>query len=455
MNIAVAAQAHATVTGDKMSVDKEEGPSSPPKATTTNAAHGPGATDSGHAQGKAHEAGAPQVSFAQLPLPVTTGSVRRPGIFGRPTLRTAKSGQSYGTSRSRSSSIASARKGKYGFAEDEEVVLLPAAMPPASTLFDIFPFSLMIRFFESKGKDVQGKKAARQRAKSGVVTRNVPLEISMYLVSGLCCNFTRLIPIVVTPQTSYNSVLAARKWIETPTNSKQSPYNHHTMYHSTSRLSLFSFDDQYGESDARRSDRTGESQYDAHSLLVRTPFPSGIKVLNRFDGRYSIHLWIVTIIYCLAIVRDHRMHSGRPLTSFTASDGLGNASLGYDSRFGRHRAHLLEHSLKRHRQFLLSLELHLLRIPCCRRRNREYVVSLLPWLLLTPRFRSVRVRPERSRTYLSSDVLLMHINLLFVLGHGSLHARHNPKGTLSSYCDAAYGPCILGLPSGEQLSIRR
>lgn len=75
----------------------------------------------------------------------------------------------------------------YGFAEDEEAVLLPAELPPRFSLFDFFPFSIFIRFLQSRDNPLEGKKAARARAKHIVVTRNVPLEISMYLVCPLMC----------------------------------------------------------------------------------------------------------------------------------------------------------------------------------------------------------------------------------------------------------------------------
>jgi putative membrane protein len=62
--------------------------------------------------------------------------------------------------------------------------LLPARNPPQYSYFDLFPFSLLVKFLTKRGKQVKGKKGARLRAKlqhhSG--THNLPLEISLYLV---------------------------------------------------------------------------------------------------------------------------------------------------------------------------------------------------------------------------------------------------------------------------------
>lgn len=67
----------------------------------------------------------------------------------------------------------------------EEAYLFPASMPPKYTIFDLFPFSLLIKIFAKRGHEVKGKKAARIRAKmmQKTVSHNLPLEISLYLVS--------------------------------------------------------------------------------------------------------------------------------------------------------------------------------------------------------------------------------------------------------------------------------
>ena len=62
--------------------------------------------------------------------------------------------------------------------------LLPARQPPAYSLFDLFPFSILVRALTINDKNVGGRKAARLRAKqlrSG--SHDLPLEISLYLVS--------------------------------------------------------------------------------------------------------------------------------------------------------------------------------------------------------------------------------------------------------------------------------
>jgi hypothetical protein len=70
--------------------------------------------------------------------------------------------------------------------EDEAEVLLPACNPPKYHFFDLFPFSLLIpmRLRAEQNKSVQGKKAARLRAKwqSMEVSHNLPLELTLYFV---------------------------------------------------------------------------------------------------------------------------------------------------------------------------------------------------------------------------------------------------------------------------------
>lgn len=63
--------------------------------------------------------------------------------------------------------------------------LLPARNPPEFAIFDVFPFSLLVRQLTKRGKDIKGKKAARLRAsmRDHVDSHNIPLEISLYLVS--------------------------------------------------------------------------------------------------------------------------------------------------------------------------------------------------------------------------------------------------------------------------------
>ena len=85
----------------------------------------------------------------------------------------------------RTSTSATSTKYRYGkgsSAEPDE--LLPARSPPQYSFFDIFPFSLLVRFLTRRGKEVKGKKGAllRARLRRQVAGHNLPLEISLYLV---------------------------------------------------------------------------------------------------------------------------------------------------------------------------------------------------------------------------------------------------------------------------------
>lgn len=80
--------------------------------------------------------------------------------------------------------------------------LLPARMPPKSTVLDIWPLSLVAKHLVRHGKaNVSGRKAARLRAKlggmgadGGVKSKNLPLEISFYLSSYLAAQQARGVP---------------------------------------------------------------------------------------------------------------------------------------------------------------------------------------------------------------------------------------------------------------------
>jgi putative membrane protein len=66
---------------------------------------------------------------------------------------------------------------------EDEAYLLPGFLPPKYHLLDLFPFSLIVRCLTKDGKGLSGRKAARLRAKLQSVSHNIPLEISLYLVS--------------------------------------------------------------------------------------------------------------------------------------------------------------------------------------------------------------------------------------------------------------------------------
>lgn len=123
----------------------------------------------------------------------------------------------------------------------EENFLLPARNPPQFAIFDVFPFSLLVRQLTKRGRDIKGKKAAKLRARENVVSHNIPLEISLYL-------------------SSFVSALQNRKAIDAGT--------------TTALLnSLLALTDSL----------TGLER------ILTTPIPFS----------YSIHLWAVTVIYCM------------------------------------------------------------------------------------------------------------------------------------------------------------
>ncbi|KAI0031895.1 Bestrophin, RFP-TM, chloride channel-domain-containing protein, partial [Vararia minispora EC-137] len=126
-----------------------------------------------------------------------------------------------------------------------EEYLLPARNPPKYSYFDFFPFSLLVRSLTKRGRELSGKKAQRLRAKllTSSVTHNLPHEISLYL-------------------SSYVAALQARKALDPPT--------------ATNLL------------------QTLTQLVDALTGLERiltTPIPFS----------YSVHLWSVTLVYCLAL----------------------------------------------------------------------------------------------------------------------------------------------------------
>ncbi|RXW20403.1 hypothetical protein EST38_g5458 [Candolleomyces aberdarensis] len=128
---------------------------------------------------------------------------------------------------------------------EEEAHLFPASMPPRYTIFDFFPFSLLIEFFSDRGHQVKGKKAARIRMKllKNTVSHNLPLELTFYL-------------------SSYIASLQQRKLAPDPTTN--------ALFAALLQL--------------------GDSLSGLESILT-TPVPFS----------YSIHLWVVTVIYCLVL----------------------------------------------------------------------------------------------------------------------------------------------------------
>ncbi|RXW20398.1 hypothetical protein EST38_g5457 [Candolleomyces aberdarensis] len=130
-------------------------------------------------------------------------------------------------------------------AEEEEAHLFPASVPPRYTIFDLFPFSLLIGFIFDRGHQVKGKKASRIRMKllKKTVSHNLPLELTFYL-------------------SSYIASLQQRKLVADPT--------------ANALLAALL--------------QLGDSLSGLESILT-TPIPFS----------YSIHLWVVTVIYCLVL----------------------------------------------------------------------------------------------------------------------------------------------------------
>ncbi|KAG6865356.1 hypothetical protein C0991_003208 [Blastosporella zonata] len=127
----------------------------------------------------------------------------------------------------------------------DEGYLLPSRIPPRYHIIDLFPFSLLVKCLTKRGRELKGKTAAKLRARlrNNTVSHNLPLEISLYL-------------------SSYIAALQTRKQVDVPTING--------LLTSLNQL------------------------VDALTGLERiltTPIPFS----------YSIHLWVVTMIYCLAL----------------------------------------------------------------------------------------------------------------------------------------------------------
>ncbi len=90
--------------------------------------------------------------------------------------------------------------------------LLPARNPPRTSIFDIWPFSTLVRTLTKRGHAVSGKKAAKERAKlqrgkeGEIVSHNVPLEITLYLSSYIAALQKRKVIDVATTNMLVNSL---------------------------------------------------------------------------------------------------------------------------------------------------------------------------------------------------------------------------------------------------------
>jgi ion channel-forming bestrophin family protein len=75
---------------------------------------------------------------------------------------------------------------QYAWRVNEERFLLPARLPPKYSFLHLFPFSLFLKFLakERNRKQVRGMYYAGLREKKDIPgAQNIPLEISLYLVS--------------------------------------------------------------------------------------------------------------------------------------------------------------------------------------------------------------------------------------------------------------------------------
>lgn len=197
-----------------------------------------------------------------LPLPSTTPGAR-PSALSTPLIQEnrvplngnqeEKKPVSFDGMREKKSSIA--HSGAWAMDESD---LKPARMPPKYSVFDFFPFSLLVKMLTKKGKNVQGRKAARVRASmtGDVKARNAARNGN----SHLDCNVPLALSLYLS---SYIAALQSRKvTVDAPTIT--------VLYAALNQL------------------------VDALTALERiltTPLPFS----------YSIHLWLVTVIYCMAL----------------------------------------------------------------------------------------------------------------------------------------------------------
>ncbi|OBZ77229.1 hypothetical protein A0H81_02045 [Grifola frondosa] len=172
--------------------------------------------------------------MTQLPLPATAMSPKKPSFvtLDMPPRANGRAKMEKGSMTSLSGL-------------GEENFLLPARMPPKYHLFDLFPFSLLVRALTKRGKEIKGKKAARMRARlrSKTVTHNLPLEISLYLSSYIAALQSRN---VVAPPTATNLLNALNQLVDALTGLER---------------------------------------------ILTTPIPFS----------YRVHLWTVTTLYCLLL----------------------------------------------------------------------------------------------------------------------------------------------------------
>ncbi|CAE6377934.1 unnamed protein product [Rhizoctonia solani] len=120
-------------------------------------------------------------------------SFQLPGAAEKNVSSPTSPGFGRGSTARRSGTVYRRTRGPHG-----DVELAPASNPPKWGAFDVWPLSLLVRVLTKKGKNVSGKKAAKERAKHHVISHNIPLEITLYM-------------------SSYISALQQRKVVDVPT----------------------------------------------------------------------------------------------------------------------------------------------------------------------------------------------------------------------------------------------
>ncbi|KAG6817370.1 hypothetical protein H0H87_009557 [Tephrocybe sp. NHM501043] len=130
-------------------------------------------------------------SAPTLPIPVTSPSPRKTSFL------TSISEHPRATT-----------KEKIILQRSDEGLLLPAHSPPKYHIFDLFPFSLVVKFLTKRGRELKGKTAAKLRAKmrTNTISHNLPLEISLYLSSYIAALQNRKQTDVPTINTLLNSL---------------------------------------------------------------------------------------------------------------------------------------------------------------------------------------------------------------------------------------------------------
>ncbi|KAF9261132.1 UPF0187-domain-containing protein [Marasmius fiardii PR-910] len=206
-----------------------------------------------------------------LPLPATASKLKS-------ERRTSFFNPLAAFDRKPSTESAKTERDKVILSRADEIYLLPSSNPPKYHFFDIFPLSLLARLLTHRGKSLKGKKAARLRVKmrNKAISHNLPLEITLYLssyIAALQLRKTSDVPTINTLLNSLNQLVDSLTGLEriltTPI-----PFSYVSIY-----------------------------LYHRGYPFFLTVF-SNVRLTRRylsFPFRYSIHLWVVTLIYCLAL----------------------------------------------------------------------------------------------------------------------------------------------------------